>query len=391
MSQRIFFGVLFLALSLPAAAQTPRTVSNAYNPAVSLILMGHYASFGQDPARYALPGFALPAETGPGKEGLSLGESELVLTANVDPLFYGAMTAVLTPENEVEVEEAFFETLALGHGLTVKAGRFLSHIGYLNSQHPHVWDFADPPLAYRALLGNQYGDDGVQLRWVAPAELYIEAGGELLRGENFPAGGAARQGKGTRTAFLRTGGDVGVSHAWRAGVSFLDAKAKDRESGDPGSPDLFSGDSKLWILDFVWKWAPQGNPRERHFKLQAEYLRRTERGEFTPATSGTPSDYDSAQRGWYLQAVYQFMPRWRLGLRTDRLEADPVEGTLAGSALDAQGHKPRRTSLMVDFSASEYSRLRLQLNRDESRPETRDRQWFLQYIMSLGPHGAHPF
>jgi hypothetical protein len=45
---------------------------------------------------------------------------------------------------------------------------------------------------------------------------------------------------------------------------------------------------------------------------------------------------------------------------------------------------------MADFSNSEFSRVRLQLNRDDSGPETDD-QIVLQYIMSLGAHGAHRF
>jgi hypothetical protein len=46
---------------------------------------------------------------------------------------------------------------------------------------------------------------------------------------------------------------------------------------------------------------------------------------------------------------------------------------------------------MVDFSASEFSRLRLQYARDEARQGFTDNQWILQYQMSLGAHGAHSF
>src|SRR6185369_10159516 len=123
---------------------------------------------------YALPGFALGGETGPGDEGFRLGESELALSANVDDMFYGAANVALTPENEASVEEAFFETLKLGGGATIKAGRFFSHIGYLNNVHAHAWDFVDQPLVYRAMLGNQYRDDGIQIRWVAPTDLFLE-------------------------------------------------------------------------------------------------------------------------------------------------------------------------------------------------------------------------
>ena len=52
--------------------------------------------------------------------------------------------------------------------------------------------------------------------------------------------------------------------------------------------------------------------------------------------------------------------------------------------------KPKRVSAMVDFSNSEFSRLRLQISSDDSRVASDD-QVFVQYLMSLGAHGAHRF
>ena len=46
---------------------------------------------------------------------------------------------------------------------------------------------------------------------------------------------------------------------------------------------------------------------------------------------------------------------------------------------------------MLDFNPSEFSRLRLQLAQDKSREGLTDNQIFLQYVMSLGAHGAHQF
>lgn len=374
----------------PTPAPTTRVTSNAFNPAISLILDGKYASFSRNPSTYALPGFSLPAETGPGDDGVRIDESELVMSANVDDKFYGQFTAAVTPDDEIEVEEAFVDTLALGYGTTLRAGRFFSGIGYLNSLHAHAWDFADQPLVYRALLGNQYRDDGVQARWLAPTDVFFELGAELLRGENFPAGGA-RGGKGAKTVFARLGGDIGVAHAWRLGLSHLTGDADARESGDEAAPDLFTGKARLLGVDAVWKWAPNGNATVTNLKLQAEWFRRRERGTFDPASSGAPLAYSGAQRGWYAQAIYQFMPRWRVGLRYDRLRADRVDAALAGTALDNEGHSPKRSSAMLDFSNSEFSRVRLQYNRDVSRADGADNQWYLQYIMSLGAHGAHSF
>ncbi|KAF0190596.1 MAG: hypothetical protein FD165_2582 [Gammaproteobacteria bacterium] len=384
-----YFGRAILAtaaavLGLTVQAQEPgaQAASSAFNPAMSLIMDATFASFDQKPATYAIPGVALADETGPGEEGFSLGESELVVSSNVDDKFYALLTAALTPENEVEVEEAFIETTALGYGATIKAGRFFSGIGYLNEQHTHVWDFVDTALPYRAILGNQYGDDGVQLRWVAPTDLFIEVGAEMFRGDGYPAGGAANDGKGTKSIFLHVGDDVGASHSWRAGISRLNTRAINRETGT--TPDLFTGDSNVTIVDFLWKWAPNRSPSEHYLKLQAEYLRRDEDGAFNTVA------YDTGQHGWYVQGVYQFMPRWRVGVRHDTVEADNVPVALAGTVLDNQQHKPERTSLMVDFSNSEFSRLRLQYNNDDSRTVS-DTQWYVQYLMSLGAHGAHKY
>ena len=46
---------------------------------------------------------------------------------------------------------------------------------------------------------------------------------------------------------------------------------------------------------------------------------------------------------------------------------------------------------MFDYSPSEFSRLRLQLAQDNSREGLSDNQFFVQYVMSLGAHGAHNF
>ena len=46
---------------------------------------------------------------------------------------------------------------------------------------------------------------------------------------------------------------------------------------------------------------------------------------------------------------------------------------------------------MADWSLDEFSRLRLQFARDKSMQGVSDNQVTLQYIMSLGAHGAHKF
>jgi hypothetical protein len=118
--------------------------------------------------------------------------------------------------------------------------------------------------------------------------------------------------------------------------------------------------------------------------LQGEYLRSTRDGQFADAT-GVGGPLNTTQSGWYLQGVYQFMPRWRVGLRTERLDSG------SPSALSESVYRPSKNSLMLDFSASEFSRVRLQLARDLSRFGQPDNQLYVQYQMSLGAHGAHSY
>jgi len=398
------------------AMDKPRaTGENAFNPAVSLILQGTAARSSQDPSDYQITGFAPSGgEVGPPPRSFSLGESELVISANIDPYFSGRMTLALTPENEAEVEEAYFQTLMLGGGFTLKGGRFLSGIGYQNETHQHAWDFQDAPLAYSAFLGGRYNDDGVQLRWLAPTDLFLEFGAEVGRGRAFPSAEQSKNGVGAWSLFGHVGGDIGASTAWRAGLSYLYVEPENRAFEDAdslGNPvtQSFSGKSKLWIADFVLKWAPEGNATVTNFKLQGEYFRRDESGTLSYDDSaqsapqfGAPFDgaYSSRQSGWYLQAVYQFMPTWRAGLRFDQLDHGTVSnGIVTGGAgpaaadfpLLGTAHDPSRTSAMVDWSPSEFSRIRLQVAEDDSRAGVTDRQVLVQYIYSLGAHGAHKF
>jgi hypothetical protein len=384
----------------PASAGAPPAQANAFNPAVSLILSGLYARTSQDPARYAISGFQLPedAEVGPGTRGFSLAESELALSASIDPWFRGAAHFAVHPDDTVSVEEAYVQTTALGEGLSLKAGRFFSGVGYLNEQHAHSWDFVDAPLAYQAMLGTRYADDGVQLRWIAPLDRFLELGLELGRGRSFPGGDNSGNGAGMAALTAHTGGDVGDSHSWRAGLSVLSAKASGQNvvGVDPtGGPvtSAFSGRTRVWVADGVWKWAPDGNATRTSFKLQGEYLRSTRDGEllYGVGTLDSPGAYRAVQSGWYLQGVYQFATRWRAGLRTERLDpGTPDFGANAGG-FAASGYRPARNTLMVDYSPSEFSRIRLQVARDRAREGATDHQLFLQYQMSLGAHGAHGY
>lgn len=388
--------------ALASRQSTDRISNNGFNPAISVIFDGVYASYSNHPEDYALSGYALGGEAGLAAEGFSLGHSEITLSNNFDDKFFGKFTLAIAEHDgatEVELEEAFFETLALGNGFTLRGGRFYSAIGYLNQQHEHAWDFHDAPLIYRGLFANQYFDDGIRLSFIAPTELYIELGSEIFAGGQYPAGGE-HSGVGSWTAFVNLGGDVGVSHSWQTGVSYWSADRIEREYGGHahdaiGEIPLFAGDSNIVGFNAIYKWAPNGNYREQNVKLQFEYFDRDDDGSLTLLNSIPleASMLTSQQHGWYVQALWQFVRSWRIGFRYDLADSDSTgsDATVLDEAgLVANGHTPKRSSLMAEWLPSEYSRIRLQYNRDESYPVVDD-QVFLQYTFSMGAHGAHRY
>ena len=289
---------------VPQAGIVPARASDegAFNPAMSLILSGTYGNLTQNPLTPAT-GFAMSANPGH-QQGFNLGESELGISANIDPDFRGMATMALLPAGGVTVENAFIQTASLGNGLNLKLGRYFSGLGYLNEQHAHAWDFVDQPLVYAALWNNQLGEDGVQAKWLAPTDTFIEIGGELGRGRGFPGSDRTKNGAGSGVLFAHIGDDIGIEHSWRAGVSMQQTRRVNATS--TGVPDLpgtvggvsnsFSGDSKTAGLDFVWKYAPDGNTADRYLKVQGEYFRRTDNGLLTYNLLTTDSYQQHAER-----------------------------------------------------------------------------------------------
>src|SRR6187401_861790 len=261
--------------------------ASAFNPAISMILGGSYTSTSRDPEDWNIAGFpSSGGEVGPGERSFNLGESELTFAANIDPYFAGQLTAAITGENEIEVEEAFVRTTALPDGFTGKLGRFFSGVGYLNEVHAHAWDFVDQPLVYQAMFGGQYRQEGLQVKWLAPTDLFLEFGAEAGNGDGYPATRLEKNGFNGATLFAHVGGDIGDYTSWRAGASWLTRKAEGREGGIEDAEGIplfgqFTGDSDTWVVDGVLKWAP--TPR-RQLKVQGEYMHRRESGVIADST-----------------------------------------------------------------------------------------------------------
>ena len=383
-----------------------------------LFLDAKYSAQSQDPTNaYAgvLPngGENLP-------RGFGIGETELVFKGAVDNLFRAEARFVFEQEGNsttLKTEELFAETLGLPGGTKVKAGKYWSNVGYLNDKHPHEWDFVDLPLVYKQVFGGQLNETGAQLSWIAPTDnMLFKLGGEIAQGSNGYTGtynsnfnqNKPRLG----TLFAKTGGDLGDSHSWQGGVSWVRSTTGSNSAnqvtyGLTNDDNLnFNGGNTTWIADFVYRWAPFGNPKSQNFKLQGEMFWNKQSGSMTSGTGClndadesvgcTGSNFAQNQQGFYTQGIYQFIPKWRVGYRYDRVFNGTNSYGLPSTALTnsqiQSGWDPYRNTLMMDWANSEYSLIRLQLARDNAfGPGLNNNAIYLQYIMSLGAHGSHKY
>ncbi len=385
------------AAPAPATPATARrdVKDNSFNPSIGLILNGQYNQFSSNEGEIA--GFAVGHEGERPREGFAVDHTELNFSANIDDKFFGNVTAAIAQhegETELELEEAYIQALpsiGLPDGMSVKAGRAFWTLGYLNEHHSHADDFADRPLPYRVFLNEVFNDDGAEISYVLPADFYSEIGGGVFRGDDYPFGEGDGSGIGAWSAFVRVGGDIGDNQSWRLGGYVLSGEA---DGSRLSNEDVvsFTGDTDIYAADVRYIWAPTGNAREQEVILQSEYFWRNEDGVYEDTEAGTGAvNFDDSSSGWYAQAVYKFDRKWRVGARYSRLEAPYVPAGLVGSALDADGYDPRSYSVMLDWTNSEFSRVRLQYNREELAGNQDDNQVMLQYIMSLGAHGAHKY
>ena len=364
--------------------------ADGFSPDFSLILDGHYKS-----ANSAL------SES---EKGFGLGHVEGSISSAIDDLFYGKFTGVLhqhDDKTEFEAEEAFIQTLALPGGFTIRAGRFLSDIGYLNNQHSHTDSFTERPAVYRALLGSHYYDDGARLNYVMPTDLYWTIGTEAFGGRKMRTTGLDDpKSVGVYTAYSKIGGDIGLEHSWQLGLSYLRnengagvATKEGHEENRHGHHHHHDGHDhghghchnaqftgkNLYSAEAVWKWAPDGNYKYRNLSLSGEYIQARD----IHQTIGKNKHHD----GWYLSSVYQMNSQWAAGARYGEFKGYEAHGD--------HFHEKRlnETDLSLSWSHSHFSVVRLQFTHQQGDgfEKISNNTITLQYVMSLGAHDAHSF
>jgi hypothetical protein len=344
------------------------------------------------------------------ERGFNFNYSEMYIASTVDP-YFDLVGVFHLGKDSFEIEEGYFQTRDLPYNLKLKGGKFYSEFGRLNKQHHHVWNFADAPLIYRAVFGEEnLNETGIQLSWLAPTPFYLLTGFEVFQGDNennFNRNGfivnTKKDWSGDNikindtkkpnlfTFFVKPSFDIGNTSIL-TGVSYAQGKTRINHLEDD-DPYALSGDTKIYGFELT---ARHTLDSYRYLLLQSEYIYRKFDGtRFGYDNSGnlqTPK-LEKKQAGFYVEGIYKFAQRWRAGLRYDLINKNDVFVNGRNINLPNNMYK---YSAMIDFLPSEFSRIRLQYNYDKSLfAENLERkpnhEVILQFNLAIGAHGAHGF
>jgi hypothetical protein len=406
--------------ALPVQAQAPVQGGNLTGPLTQLMIsLDVMTAFGSSTARDDAIGELQGGAHDPRKRGFTLQQAEIQMNGAVDPYFRGQFVLVSSLEPDegetiVEVEEAWLVTQQLPYNLQVKGGHYLTDFGRLNQIHPHAWDFQDQPVMMTRVFGaDGLRAPGARVSYLAPMPTYLEfllgvqnANGETLQSfnandevyEERPVGGRfldedARVVRSFGDMLwhgrVATATDFDPAHTLGGGVSAL------------FGPNATGGSTRVWGTDFMYRWRPIDNRRGYpFFKLQGElFVREFEANEQTdeadPLNPITLPEQTLRDQGGYLYAVYGFAVGWAFGLRGEY--ATGSGGSYRGGGTFDRAQDPfrcdrLRVSPMLSYQTSEYSRLRLQYNYDDSdHLDDEAHSFWLGFEILLGPHQPHTY
>lgn len=341
-------------------------------------------------------------ETGghdPNQRGVTVQNVELTMSAAVDPYFTGNANIIYQIDKEgesfLELEEAYLTTTSLPLNLQLKAGQFFNQFGRLNSIHPHAWDFSDQPLVNGRLLGaDGLRGPGLQLSYLLPVPIYSEvivavqngSGETAFSFRNTP--GEEIFGRTIVDRPVKSLSDMVIVPRWVGSVDLSDTQTvvlgASAAFGGNGSGE--NTQTAIYGADLYYKWKPLTAVSGWPFVgWQTEVMMRRYTAGPDPAVP-LPEEI-LRDRGGYTQLLWGFMRRWVTGVRLDY-----VAGTGGDPAGDPLRDRRFRLSPNVTFYPSEFSKWRLQYNRDEIH--SRDRpvhSVFLQFEFLIGEHGSHKF
>jgi len=300
---------------------------------------------------------------------LQMHESEIGLQAIIDPYARGDFF-VSFGETGVSVEEGYITLTALPAGFVVKAGKMRSAFGKVNMMHNHVLPWVDRPLVTTNLVGGEDGidDAGFSVERILPAPkgIFLEATGQVLRGDSADVFQETKRSDVSTVAHLRAYRDLTESTNLDLGLSY--ARGHNNGLNLSNVPGDFL--TQLYGADATLRWKPLRRSIYHSFIGRGEFI----------WSQRQQLPREQRAFGFYASGDYQFGRRWFAGGRYDWSDRSRFDH------LTDKG-----VAATLTYWPSEFSQLRGEY-RFTHYAENRDSNEFLmQLIFSLGAHGAHPF
>lgn len=326
-----------------------------------------------------------PLESGahdPTHTGFNLQQLEVSLSGAVDP-YFRLDSHIVFAEEEIDLEEVYATTLGLPLGLQARFGKFLTRFGRMNATHLHTWEFVDQPFELGRLFGAEGSRGlGVELSILLPLPWTVElvASATEATGEE-----SARSFYGAEEPEIDSPSDLlyttaikqffPLSSSWSLAFGLSGAFGPNA-NGPSDRTDIFGA-------DFYLKYRPIHQPVPPVVSLQSEWFYRRQQ---------VPDDL-LQDFGGYAQALFRFAERWSVAGRYEYGSPSYGEGgEVVEDPLDPEWTSVRRRyAANVTFYPTEFSRLRLQGNRDVPGFAASYFALFLAAEVAIGAHGAHQF
>jgi hypothetical protein len=324
----------------------PSAMSKIFNP--DLAVIGNFVGVAGENAVNPSP-------------ALALDEVETTFQAVVDPYARADFFLAFSPEG-VEIEEGFLTLTSLPGGFLAKIGKLKQQVGKVNTLHPHLLSWVDKPLMSQNLFGGDEGlaDSGLSVsKLIMNPWVFLEATGELYQGssgvfQSYEPSDVSWAGRlrAYRDVTESTNVDIGGSVAYG--------------TNDAG-PDFTT---RLAGIDATFRYRPLRRAIYRRLQARTElfWSRRGQEG-------GNSSAF-----GMYASGEYQFARRWFGGARYDWSER-----AYDASLVD------KGPSLVLTYWPSEFSQIRSQYRRTRYAEGATANELLIQFLFSIGAHGAHVF
>jgi hypothetical protein len=339
------------ATSPQVAVPAPRSAPST-NPNMSVI--GDFRASYQSPARRHVDG--------------EFHEAEIAVQSVVDPyaradFFLSVARDPGTGKFGLDLEEGYLTSLDLPVGLQLKAGKFRSAFGKVNTIHPHALPFISMPNVLTRYLGEDgLNDEGFSLSWLVPNPLdfYQELTVEATRGpDDNPSFARSTVDRYLYLGHLKNFWDLTDNATLELGLSAAGGQ------NDSAFATVLGG------IDLTYKWKPLQFNTYQSLVLQAEAILSSKR------LSGTET---MKSWGMYALATYQVGKRWFLTGRFDY-----------SNLPDNSSFVERAYSGVLGWYATEFQKLELEYKGTTSNVLPTANQVLLRSVFVIGAHGAHAY